>query len=92
MRTRAQIEDIEMIEVDVKRLRAIGCTQPVAQALAGLDEQQGTPMRVTEVHRETVRVSDGSGELSARLPRLQRALPMPTRLAVGDWAGHRRTR
>jgi ribosome biogenesis GTPase / thiamine phosphate phosphatase len=86
MRTRAPIEDVKMIEVNVKRLRAIGCTQPVAQALAGLDEEQGTPMRVTEVHRETVRLSDGGGELSARLlPRLQRALADADALAVGDW-------
>jgi ribosome biogenesis GTPase len=86
MRTRAPIEDIEMIEVDVKRLRAIGCTQSVAQALAGLDEEQGTPMRVTGVHRETVRLSDGGGELSARLlPRVQRALADADALAVGDW-------
>jgi ribosome biogenesis GTPase len=75
-----------MIEVDVMRLRAIGCTQPVAQALAGLDGEPGTPMRVTEVHRETVRVSNGNDELSARqLPRLQRALTDADALAVGDW-------
>lgn len=75
-----------MIEVDVMRLRAIGCTQPVAQALAGLAGESGTPVRVTEVHRETVRVSDGSDEHSARLlPQLQRALADADALAVGDW-------
>jgi ribosome biogenesis GTPase len=86
MRTRARIEDIKMIEVDVMQLRAIGCTQPVAQALAGLVGETGTPVRVTEVHRETVRVSDGSNEHSARLlPQLQRALFDADALAVGDW-------
>lgn len=75
-----------MIEVDVMQLRAIGCTQPVAQALAGLVGETGTPVRVTEVHRETVRVADGSNEHSARLlPQLQRALFDADALAVGDW-------
>lgn len=74
-----------MIEVDITRLRAIGCTQSIAQALAGLQEESGTPMRVTEVHRETIRVTDGERDLSARLlPRLQRSLSNDT-LAVGDW-------
>jgi ribosome biogenesis GTPase len=73
-----------MIEVDMTRLRAIGCTQPIAQALAGLQEN-GTPMRVTEVHRETVRLADGNDERPARLlPRLQRSLAGDA-IAVGDW-------
>ena len=44
-------------------------------------------MRLTEVHRETVRLHDGEHEHSARcLPRLTRALADDdTALAVGDW-------
>ena len=44
-------------------------------------------MRLTEVHRETVRLHDGAGEHSARaLPRLMRSLnDDETALAVGDW-------
>ena len=63
------------------RLRPIGLTPPVMQALAGLDAT-GTPMRVVEVHRETVVVADADGEFSAHVaPALRRETP----LAVGDW-------
>lgn len=64
------------------RLRPIGLTPPVAQALATLDSA-GAPMRVTQVHRDSVMVSDGERERAAQLlPRLRREL---VALAVGDW-------
>ena len=64
------------------RLRPIGLTPPVMQALAALDAR-GDPMRVTEVHRDTVVVTDGDSEHRARLlPAVRRELPP---LAVGDW-------
>jgi len=64
------------------RLRPIGLTPPVLQALAVLDAR-GEPMRVTEVHRDNVVVADGGGEFPARLlPAARRQLPP---LAVGDW-------
>ena len=60
------------------RLRPIGFTPAVAQAMAALgtpDETPGTPMRLIEAHRETVRVTDGVDEHSARpLPSLLRSL------------------
>ncbi len=75
------------------RLRPIGFTPAVAQAIAALptpDETPGTPMRLIEAHRETVRVNDGVDELSARpLPGLLRSLSEAgectdgRRLAVG---------
>jgi ribosome biogenesis GTPase / thiamine phosphate phosphatase len=80
-----------MIEIDFERLRSLGLTQAVAAAAAALPEPDAAPARlarVTEVHRETVRVHDGHADLSARvLPRLSRALlDQDTALAVGDWA------
>jgi ribosome biogenesis GTPase len=69
------------------RLRPIGYTQAVAQALAALDAD-GEAARVTEVHRDGVRVADGAGEDGARmLPSLRRTEPV---LAVGDWVRVRR--
>ena len=72
------------------RLRPIGFTPAVAQAIAALptlDETPGTPMRLIEAHRETVRVNDGVDELSARpLPGLLRSLSEAgDALTVGDW-------
>lgn len=69
------------------RLRPIGLTPAVAQALAACDAA-GTPMRLLEVHRETVRATDGVDEHSARsLPSLQRTLgDAGNALTVGDWA------
>jgi ribosome biogenesis GTPase len=64
------------------RLRPIGLTPPVAQALAELDAT-GTPMRVTEVHRDGVTVCDGAADLRAQL--LPRLRLMHGALAVGDW-------
>ena len=67
-------------------LRPIGLTPPVMQALAALDAT-GTPMRVIEVHRESVIVADGGGEFAAQvLPALRRESP----LAVGDWVAGQR--
>lgn len=70
------------MEIDAwDRLRPIGFSQGVAQALSALGAQ-GEPARVTEVHRDSVRVADGAGEHSALvLPALRRTVP----LAVGDW-------
>ncbi|MGZ9032007.1 MAG: GTPase RsgA, partial [Burkholderiaceae bacterium] len=63
------------------RLRPIGLNPPVMQALASLDAI-GTPMRVIEVHRESVVVADGDGEFAAKvMPALRR----DSSLAVGDW-------
>jgi ribosome biogenesis GTPase len=63
------------------RLRPIGLTPPVMQALAALDAA-GTPMRVIEVHRDSVIVADDEGERPAQLlPSLRRE----STLAVGDW-------
>jgi ribosome biogenesis GTPase / thiamine phosphate phosphatase len=81
-----------MIDIDFERLRSLGLTNAVATAASLLPEPNGTPparlARVTEVHRETVRVHDGRADASARvLPRLLRTLmDQQTALAVGDWA------
>ncbi|KNZ30935.1 MAG: hypothetical protein AD742_19900 [Methylibium sp. NZG] len=92
-----------MIEIHHERLRSLGLTNAVAAAAAALPELEAalvaTPaiavptipprlVRVTEVHRETLRVHDGLADISARvLPRLARALQeQETALAVGDWA------
>ncbi|MDH4115602.1 MAG: hypothetical protein OEU89_09020, partial [Burkholderiaceae bacterium] len=67
---------------DWDRLRPIGLTPPVAQALAALDAA-GAPMRITQVHRDSVIVCDGAQESQAHLlPRLRRT---PDALTVGDW-------
>ena len=77
------------------RLRPIGFTPAIAQAMAMLDATGQTPcmpMRLIEAHRETVRVTDGIDEHSARpLPGLLRSLAdAGDALAVGDWlAAHR---
>lgn len=81
-----------MIEIHFERLRALGLTPALAnRAAAAADSEDPSTaqhlMRLTEVHRETVRATDGAHELSARvLPRLLRALADDeTALAVGDW-------
>ena len=87
-----------MIEIPFERLRSLGLTPALAQrAAAAADEiEDGAGhdgriplqlMRVTEVHRETLRVHDGTEEQSARvLPRLMRQLiDDESALAVGDW-------
>jgi ribosome biogenesis GTPase / thiamine phosphate phosphatase len=84
-----------MIEIHFERLRSLGLTNAVAAVAATLplpDAAAGTPpprlVRVTEVHRETLRVHDGERDCSARvLPRLARTLQdQETAIAVGDWA------
>jgi ribosome biogenesis GTPase len=72
------------------RLRPIGFTPAVAQAMGALNapgDTPGTPMRLIEAHRETVRVTDGAHEYSARpLPSLLRSLvDAGDALTVGDW-------
>ena len=85
-----------MIEFDFERLRSLGLGPALAnRALATAAEcdraAPGLPplqlLRLSEVHRETVRLHDGADEHSARvLPRLARVLADDeTALAVGDW-------
>jgi len=80
-----------MIDFDFDSLRRMGLTPAMAQhlALQPLPDDDGPfkLARLTEVHRETVRVHDGAVEASARaLPRLTRELDgEDTALAVGDW-------
>lgn len=77
-----------MQELDFDRLRPIGLSLAMAQAISlARHELTGAPLRVTEVHRETLCLHDGVGEIGARaLPRLQRHLDDGgDALAVGDW-------
>ena len=84
-----------MIEIDLERLRTLGLSPALAKqaaaAAAALEEERPDApaqlMRITEVHRETLNLSDGARDLDARaLPRLHRRLGDDhTALAVGDW-------
>jgi ribosome biogenesis GTPase / thiamine phosphate phosphatase len=83
-----------MIEFDFERLRALGLTPAVAAAATTSDHPPDAAaasalqlMRLTEVHRESVRLHDGAQTHIARAsPRLARALDdAQTALAVGDW-------
>ena len=79
-----------MIDFDFERLRALGLTPALAGSAAGMQLPDGGPsalMRLTEVHRDAVRVHDGRDLHNARaVPRLLRALDdEETALAVGDW-------
>jgi len=77
-----------MQEMDFDRLRPIGLSLAMAGAIsAARQELTGAPVRVTEVHRETLCVHDGAAEFTSRvLPRLQRSLAdTGDALAVGDW-------
>jgi ribosome biogenesis GTPase len=75
-----------MLEIDFDRLRPIGLTPALAQALLQLQSEKGRVARVTEVQRETALVHDGSDEFVVRpVPALQRALASADALAVGDW-------
>ncbi|HEY9067369.1 MAG TPA: ribosome small subunit-dependent GTPase A [Burkholderiaceae bacterium] len=79
-----------MIEIDFERLRTMGLTPALANQAAALphpEDETTLLMRVTEVHRESVRLQDGEREFSARgIPRLNRRLADDdTALAVGDW-------
>lgn len=73
--------------LDFNALRGIGLTQPLLQQLATLPDDAGLPMRVVEVHRDTVTLHDGQGERVARMrPALVHALQADDdALAVGDW-------
>ena len=83
-----------MIECEFGALSGVGLTAALAQRAAGLEGilPGGTLVRVTEVHRESVRVHDGHADHAARvLPRLARGLAgEDTTLAVGDWTFARR--
>jgi ribosome biogenesis GTPase len=70
----------------IERLGPIGCNTLIAQALTRL-EAEGTPARVTEVHRDSAVIHDGAHERRAQLlPRLVRELGQAgDQLAVGDW-------
>lgn len=78
-----------MLDLDFDRLRPIGLTPALAQALLQHplpDATTARAVRVVEVQRETVRLHDGTAESSARIaPPLQRALMLDDALAVGDW-------
>ncbi len=77
-----------MQEMDFDRLRPIGLSLAMARAIAAArQELTGAPLRVTEVHRETLRVHSGAAEFTSRvMPRLQRSLSDDgDALAVGDW-------
>lgn len=77
-----------MLEFDFESLSALGLTLALANRASGIDAVADSRLaRITEVHRETVSVHDGTAERSARaLPRLTRALAdHGTALAVGDW-------
>jgi ribosome biogenesis GTPase len=85
-----------MIEIPFERLRTLGLTPALANRAVAIaaecDDCAGNApalqlLRLTEVHRETMRLHDGANEHSARaLPRLIRALAEDeTALAVGDW-------
>lgn len=77
-----------MHELDVDRLRPIGLSASMAEAIAlARQTSRGAPLRVTEVHRETLQASDGLAAQSLRLmPRLQRRLTDGgDAVAVGDW-------
>jgi ribosome biogenesis GTPase / thiamine phosphate phosphatase len=83
-----------MIQIDFESLRALGLGPALARSaneVADPDDPLSVDdlrlMRLTEVHRETVRVHDGEHEHGVRvLPRLMRELAAAdTALAVGDW-------
>jgi ribosome biogenesis GTPase / thiamine phosphate phosphatase len=84
-----------MLEFDFLLLHRIGFSQLLANNLAAMKGGDTTPSdwisthvaRITELHRETIRVHDGNGTQSARqLPKLHRDLnEQSTALAVGDW-------
>lgn len=80
-----------MIDIDFASLHGLGLTPAMAQHLAmqPVPDEGGpfTLMRLTEVHRETLKLHDGRDERSARVrPRLARTLDEEgTAPAVGDW-------
>ncbi len=81
-----------MIDIHFERLCTLGLTHALASsatasALASEDSSALELLRLTGVHRDTVRLHDGADELTARvLPRLTRQLAdEDAMLAVGDW-------
>lgn len=82
-----------MIDLDFERLRLIGLTPALVQALSQQlalhhgSEPAPWPARLVQVHRETVHLHDGRAEFSARPhPTLLRLLAEDhAALAVGDW-------
>lgn len=80
-----------MMDIDVERLRSMGLQPAIAQQAVALAAAHGLHhtrlVRLTGLHRETLRLHDGRDERSARaLPRLLRLLDeVEDALAVGDW-------
>lgn len=81
-----------MINFDFASLRLIGLTPAIANQLHALatdftDDATLQVARITEVHRDSLVLHNGSGNLQARaLPRLLHELAADdTGLAVGDW-------
>jgi ribosome biogenesis GTPase len=82
-----------MIDFDFERLRSMGLSPALASRAAAcateppLAELACQLMRLTVLHRETLRLHDGEREISARvMPRLARTLfDAEDSLAVGDW-------
>lgn len=77
-----------MLEFDFARLRALGLTPVIVNlAVAATNQEPLHLMRLTEVHRVSVRLHDGTRLFVAQAaPRLLRALTeADTALAVGDW-------
>lgn len=78
-----------MQRFEFEALRRIGLTLAAAQQFLTLLEQHpgALPVRVVEVHRETLRLDSGTQALEARrLPGLARALAdREDAVAVGDW-------
>jgi ribosome biogenesis GTPase len=87
-----------MQNLNFEALRGIGLSLAAAQDLIRLLHDDptaplGVPVRVTEVHRETLQLHDGTHEFAARrLPRLARGLAQADdAVAVGDWGLARKT-
>lgn len=81
-----------MIDIHFERLRTLGLTPALANLAASMaasadDSPALELLRLTEVHRDAVRLHDGADELTARvLPRVTRTLALDAvMLAVGDW-------
>lgn len=81
-----------MVHFDFEQLRSMGLTAALAHQAAALaaeaaDDLAPRLLRLSVLHRETVRLHDGLSEFDARvLPRLARQLAdEDDMLAVGDW-------
>src|SRR4051812_46217938 len=88
--TTTKVQHTTMIEIDFERLRTMGLTPAMANRAAAVPHSDNDTlhlMRVTEVHRDAIRVHDGEEEHTARsLARLTRELSdAELALAVGDW-------